>query len=103
MMSSPSDPSEDGDWSAALTALQQFHGQLSTTAEALRGVLARPAAREDGEVMGLEWAATRRSEAERAALYASVCADLQLLGALTESLAQLSDLLKARGPTIPHR
>jgi hypothetical protein len=102
-MSSPSDESEDGDWSAALTALQRLHARLSTTADAVRVVLARPAARGDGDVTGLGWGLEGLPEAERVALYASVCEDLQRLGGLTEPLEQLSDMLEARGPTSPPR
>jgi hypothetical protein len=78
-------------WRAALTALRQFHGQLCTTAEALRAVLARPAAREDEDVMGLEWEAAGLPETTRVALYGSICADLQMLEDLTEKLKQMSD------------
>jgi hypothetical protein len=90
-MSSPSDESEGDDWHAALTAVQRLHARLSMTADVLRVVLTCPTAPWDGEVTGLSWEADGLPEAERAALYASVCADLQLLGAIAESLQLLSD------------
>jgi hypothetical protein len=48
-------------------------------------------------VTGLE----KLPEAERIALYESVCADLQMLETLTEKLARLSALLAARDSTRP--
>jgi hypothetical protein len=100
-MSAPTSASEDDDWRAGLAALQRLHARLSTMADALRVVLARPGACWDGEVTGLGWGTEELPEAERAALYETVSADLQLLGALTEKLEQLSDLLEARGTTEP--
>jgi hypothetical protein len=102
MVSFPADPPEDGDWRATLVALQQLHARLLTMADALRIDLARPAATwdvgRDAEGVERRWGLGRLPAAERIALYASVCADLQLLEALTEQLAQLSDLLEARDP-----
>jgi hypothetical protein len=81
--------------------LLRLHARLSAMAEALRGGLARPAARWNAEVTGLEWRPEELPEAERIALYERVCADLQHLEALTEQLAQLAALLEAHGPTRP--
>jgi hypothetical protein len=101
MMSSPSDEAEGGDWHAALTALQRLHARLAMEADTLRVVLACPTAPWDGEVTGLSWGTDGLPEAKRAELYASVSADLQRLGVLTEKLAKLAELLEARGPTEP--
>jgi hypothetical protein len=101
-MSSSMGESDGDDWSAGLAALQRLHGRLSTTADALRGVLARPGASWDGEVTGLEWDTKALAEAERAALYESVGADLQRLEALAEQLAQVAALLEAHAPPGPH-
>ena len=100
-MSAPMGDAEDTDWRAGLAALQRLHARLSTTAEAWRVALARPGARGDGAVTGLAWEIDALPEAERVALYASVCADLQTLEALTEPLAQLSARLEAHDPPRP--
>jgi hypothetical protein len=86
------------EWRAALPMLQRLHARLSLQADALRVALARPGARGDGEVTGLERETETLSEAERVALYESVCADLQRLEVLAEQLAQVAVLLDAHDP-----
>ena len=91
-MSTTDDPDE-GDWRGALAQLQQLHTRLLTMAEALRADLARPPAMwtvvgDPGQAEG-RLGLGRLSEAERAALDASVEADLQMLRQLTERLEQL--------------
>ena len=100
-MSAPTGDSEDGDWRDGLAALRRLHTHLYTQIDALRIVLARPAARWDGEVTGLGWGAEELPEVERVALYETVYEDLQVLGTLTEQLEQLADLLEALDPTKP--
>ena len=82
-MSATTADSGTDDWRATLMALQQLHARLLMTAAELRVSLARPAA------------TGRLSEAERVALYERVCADLQMLEALTDKLEQLPAMLEA--------
>jgi len=96
-MSTTDDPGE-GDPRVALAELRQLHARLCTTAAALRSTLAPLAARWTGEMTGLEGETEGFPEAERVALYESVCADLRMLEALTAKLERLSDQLDPRDP-----
>src|SRR6185312_7330464 len=100
-MSSYTSDTEDDDWREGLAALQRLHAHLSTQLDALRVALARPGARWDGEVTGLEWKTEELPEAERVALYETVSEDLQMLEILTQKLAELAEQLAARSPTRP--